>query len=49
VLLIARGFQGLKDNNGDSVAIGVCHNVCLDLVLMVFGSDGLVGLSKVAV
>ena len=36
----------LKDNNGDHVAIGVYHSVCLDLVL---GSDGPLGLSKVAV
>jgi hypothetical protein len=36
----------LKDDNGGSVAIGVCHNVCLKLVL---GSEGPLGPSKVAV
>jgi hypothetical protein len=36
----------LKDNNDDSVAIGVCHSVCPNLVL---GSDGPLGLSRVAV
>ena len=30
----------LKDNKDDSVAIGVCHSVCRDLVL---GSDGPIG------
>jgi hypothetical protein len=36
----------LKDNNGESLAIGVCHNVCPDLVL---GSDGPLGLNRVVV
>ena len=36
----------LKDNNGDNVAISVCHSVCPDLVL---GSDEPLGLSRVAV
>jgi hypothetical protein len=36
----------LKDNNDDSVAFGVCHSVCPNLVL---GSDGPLGLSRVAV
>jgi hypothetical protein len=36
----------LKDNNGDHVAIGICHSMCPDLV---FGSDGPLGLSRVAV
>jgi hypothetical protein len=36
----------LKDKNGHSIAIGICHNVCPDLVL---GSDGPLGLSRVAV
>jgi hypothetical protein len=36
----------LKDDNGDFVAFGVCHNVCPNLVL---GSDGPLGPSRVAV
>jgi hypothetical protein len=36
----------LKDDNGDFVAFGVCHNVCPNLVL---GSDGPLGSSRVAV
>ena len=36
----------LKDNNGDSVAFGVCHNVCPNLVL---SSNGPLGPSRVAV
>jgi hypothetical protein len=36
----------LKDDNAGSVAIGVCHSVCPKLVL---GSDGPLGLSRVAV
>ena len=36
----------LKDDNGSSVAIGVCHSVCPKLVL---GSDGPLGPSRVAV
>ena len=39
-------YMLLKDNNGDHVAIGACHNVCPNLVL---GSDGPLGLSKMAV
>jgi hypothetical protein len=36
----------LKDNNGVTVAIGVCHSVCPDLVL---GSDGPLGSNRVVV
>jgi hypothetical protein len=36
----------LMDDNGGSVAIGVCHSVCPKLVL---GSDGPLGPRKVAV
>jgi hypothetical protein len=36
----------LEDNNGGSLAIGVCHSVCPNLVL---GSDGPLGPSRVAV
>jgi hypothetical protein len=36
----------LKDDNGGSLAIGVCHSVCPNLVL---GSDGPLGPSRVAV
>jgi hypothetical protein len=36
----------LKDDNGDSVAFGVCRSVCPNLVL---GSDGPLGPSRVAI
>lgn len=36
----------LKDNNGDTVAIGDCYSMCPDLVL---GSDGPLDLNRVAI
>jgi hypothetical protein len=36
----------LKEDNSDSVAFGICHSVCPNLVL---GSDGPLGPTKVVV